>query len=129
MSLLVKFSPGHYVFLFHAQSDYLEALTTAYIRSGVLMVPEHKDYSLRYSNGMGKNQDSGLAVQYLATQLADLTAESGSENDSGPLMRNAACQWSPQPEIYANYDSDAKNCDEETREAVLGLIAVVCVCV
>ena len=49
-------------------------------------------------------------------------AESGSENEAGPLMRNAACQWSPQPELYSNIDSDNKSVDDTTKEAVLGRV-------
>nr|XP_039266870.1 uncharacterized protein LOC120342204 isoform X2 [Styela clava] len=101
-----------------SRSDYLEALTTAYIRSGVLMVPDKKEYSMRYTNGLGKKQDSNLTVQYLANQLTDLTADSGSENDI-PLMRNASCQWSPQPDTYNYFDSDNKSYNEETKDAVL----------
>lgn len=47
-------------------------------------------------------------------------AESESENDTGPLMRNAACQWSPQPDLNTNLDSDSKSYDDATKEAVLG---------
>lgn len=31
------------------------------------------DYSMRYTNGNGKNKDSNSNVQYLTSQLADLT--------------------------------------------------------
>ena len=31
------------------------------------------DYSMRYTNGVGKNKESNMNVQYLASQLGDLT--------------------------------------------------------
>lgn len=57
---------------------------------------------------------------YHKTILLVNSAESESENDTGPLMRNAACQWSPQPEMHTNVDSDSKSYDDATKEAVLG---------
>ncbi|XP_076818930.1 uncharacterized protein LOC143464813 isoform X3 [Clavelina lepadiformis] len=98
------------------KSEYLDALTSAYLRSGVLMVPDQvKDYPLRYTNSSGgATQDGNFTVQYLANHLGALSAEREVESKvSSPEMRNASCQWSPQPEPSPESGSDEEDLNKE----------------
>uniref|UniRef100_F6QPV5 Uncharacterized protein n=2 Tax=Ciona intestinalis TaxID=7719 RepID=F6QPV5_CIOIN len=68
------------------RTDYLEVLTSAYLRSGVLMIPDPaKDYPLRYTNNGGNPNDGNFAVKYLANHLGSLSPEEQYE-----LLRQAA---------------------------------------
>ncbi|XP_078493257.1 uncharacterized protein LOC100183529 isoform X4 [Ciona intestinalis] len=100
------------------RTDYLEVLTSAYLRSGVLMIPDPaKDYPLRYTNNGGNPNDGNFAVKYLANHLGSLSPDGSNDSkSSSPLMRNASCQWSPQPDTQG---SDSGSTEEIDKEAII----------
>ncbi|XP_078584392.1 uncharacterized protein LOC144866649 isoform X11 [Branchiostoma floridae x Branchiostoma japonicum] len=92
-----------------SKTDYLEAITQAYLRSGVMLSNEQAKEvpHFRYASGqkhliegLCPQHDQNFAANYVANHLSDnYSGENAGEDPEmdpiAPVMRDVACQWSP----------------------------------
>ncbi|XP_035672271.1 uncharacterized protein LOC118413175 isoform X3 [Branchiostoma floridae] len=93
-----------------SKTDYLEAITQAYLRSGVMLSNEQAKEvpHFRYASGqkhliegLCPQHDQNFAANYVANHLSDNYSEGENAGEDpemdpiAPVMRDVACQWSP----------------------------------
>ncbi|XP_078671224.1 uncharacterized protein LOC144911228 isoform X15 [Branchiostoma floridae x Branchiostoma belcheri] len=93
-----------------SKTDYLEAITQAYLRSGVMLSNEQAKEvpHFRYASGqkhliegLCPQHDQNFAANYVANHLSDNYSEGENPHEDPemdpvpPVMRDVACQWSP----------------------------------